>query len=195
MVDALLRNHRHRRPHRYRRHRHSTTTTAVLIRDTGGVTALEVPENIATAFAEAWNAHDADRLAALFVPDADFVNVVGLWWRDRQQIRQAHAAGFERIFTSATMTLRKVTVRYLSADAAVVHAAWTLVGQNSLAGHEAETRRGVISFVTIHDEASGWIAVSAHNTDRINGAETHLATKDAVIGANYLTASRTSPDS
>lgn len=37
-------------------------------------------------------------LAALFTEDADFVNVVGLWWTTREQIRDNHAYGFRHMF-------------------------------------------------------------------------------------------------
>lgn len=51
------------------------------------------PEGVARGFADAWNRGDALAIAALFVEDADFVNVVGLWWRNRRRIREAHAYG------------------------------------------------------------------------------------------------------
>jgi len=42
-------------------------------------------------FAETWNRHDMNALGALFAPNADFVNVGGLWWRGRQEIQTRHA--------------------------------------------------------------------------------------------------------
>lgn len=60
------------------------------------------PEQIPSLFAEAWNARNPDALAALFDEDAEFVNVTGLWWRDRASIRRAHAYGLERIFNQAS---------------------------------------------------------------------------------------------
>ena len=52
-------------------------------------------------FAAAWNRHDATALARLFVADADFVNVVGIWWRDRCAIEEAHA-----FFNLPTVSMR-----------------------------------------------------------------------------------------
>ncbi|MGK9232137.1 SgcJ/EcaC family oxidoreductase [Inquilinus limosus] len=49
-------------------------------------------EDVPAAFIAAWNRHDMAALAALFAEDADFVNVVGLWWRSRAEIEAAHAA-------------------------------------------------------------------------------------------------------
>ena len=47
----------------------------------------ETGEDVTRAFFDAWNAQDLDWLADLFVEDADFVNVVGIWWTTRRQIR------------------------------------------------------------------------------------------------------------
>jgi uncharacterized protein (TIGR02246 family) len=87
------------------------------------------PEQIATGFAAAWNAADAGLLSELFTEDADFVNVVGLWWNTRSQIRDNHAYGFRHMFPHTLMTLGKVVSRQLGPDVAVVHTAWTLTGQ------------------------------------------------------------------
>jgi uncharacterized protein (TIGR02246 family) len=48
---------------------------------------LETPEAVIHGWEDAWNRADADALAELFAEDAEFVNVVGLWWHDRANIR------------------------------------------------------------------------------------------------------------
>ena len=47
---------------------------------------LSHPEDVSSAFTAAWNRHDMAALAAVFTPDAQFVNVVGLWWKSRAEI-------------------------------------------------------------------------------------------------------------
>ncbi len=150
---------------------------------------------MAHGFADAWNAADAEALAALFVEDADFVNVVGLWWNKRERIRAAHDYGFRRIFAGSQMRLEKVRVRELGEGLAVVHALWTLTGQSSVPSGGAENppgdRQGVISFTvqkqqtTDDDDDGTWLAVSAQNTDRIPGAETLAAEGDALRPTAY----------
>ncbi|MCK2201514.1 SgcJ/EcaC family oxidoreductase, partial [Corynebacterium callunae] len=90
---------------------------------------INSPAQVAENFVAAWNKANADEIAELFSEDADFVNVVGLWWNSRKQIRDAHAYGFDRMFPDTVMTLNKVTTRLLGVDVAVVHAAWTMEGQ------------------------------------------------------------------
>ena len=96
------------------------------------MSTIDSPLAVIKSFVEAWNANDADALAGVFVEDAEFVNVVGLWWHDRDHIRQAHAYGFRKIFLNSHMSLGRTAVRELGADVAVVHAAWSLTGQESL---------------------------------------------------------------
>ncbi|MGJ9371862.1 SgcJ/EcaC family oxidoreductase [Nesterenkonia sp. CF4.4] len=156
---------------------------------------VSTPAGIAEGFAHAWNAADADGLAALFVEDADFVNVVGLWWNSRRRIRSAHDYGFRKIFSRSQMRLETVRVRELGESVAVVHALWTLTGQTPAPGenHDASpgTRRGVISFTvqrqagTAENDDGGWLAVSAQNTDRVPGAETLAAEGESLRPAAY----------
>lgn len=60
------------------------------------------PAQIPHCFAASWNNRDAEAVAALFVSDADFVNVVGLRWEQRAAMREAHAYGLRVIFSAPT---------------------------------------------------------------------------------------------
>lgn len=146
---------------------------------------LNAPEQIAEEFARAWNAADAAALAALFAEDADFVNVVGLWWEDRDSIRAAHDYGFHRIFPDSHMQVSGVKVRRLGEQAAMVHTRWRLSGQSlhsTQDGATSGTRGGVFSFVLQVQHDGGWLAVSAHNTDRVPGTETYALAEDERSG-------------
>ena len=79
-------------------------------------------------FARAWNNRDADALASLFDEDAEFVNVTGLCWHNREAIRKAHAFGLEGLSGNSTLATGETKVKLLSPDVAVVHAHMTLSG-------------------------------------------------------------------
>ncbi len=146
----------------------------------------ETPEALPHAFAAAWNARDADALADLFDADAEFVNVVGLWWHDREAIRRAHAYGLEVLFPDSSLRVTRTTVKPLAPGVALVHARMRLTGQTGIGDVEAPGARStVFSFVVREvlpsgpEDASlargfGWSVVSAHNTDIVPGAETHV---------------------
>ena len=144
---------------------------------------IQRPEQIPAAFIEAWNRRDADGIAALFDADAEFVNVTGLWWHDREAIRKAHAYGLAHIFNHSTLRMSSLRVKQLADDIAVVHVRMTLSGQSAVAGiNQPGTRMSVFSFV-VHRNADGWRCASAHNTDIVPGMETNVIDTDGTLHA------------
>lgn len=140
------------------------------------------PESVAHAFADAWNAGDARAIAALFEPDAEFVNVVGLWWHSRDDIERAHAYGLARLFPGSTLRVTATRTRMLAEGVAVVHARMRLAGQAPIAGVEAPgVRTTVFSFVVRRDARGAWRCASAHNTDVVAGMETHVRDEAGVL--------------
>jgi uncharacterized protein (TIGR02246 family) len=135
---------------------------------------VDTPERVPAAFAEAWNARDPDALADLFDDDAEFVNVVGLWWHDREAIRRAHAYGLARIFAHSTLRVGTVRVKRLSDAVAVVHARMHLDGQTSTAGVPTPAARTTIFSFVVHPTPAGWRCAAAHNTDVVPGMETNV---------------------
>jgi uncharacterized protein (TIGR02246 family) len=140
------------------------------------------PEDVPRRFAEAWNARDADALAALFEPDAEFVNVTGLWWHDREAIRRAHAYGLARLFPDSLLEVELLRCKELADGVAVVHARMRLSGQSPVAGvAQPGVRRTVFSFAVRRGADGAWRCASAHNTDVVAGAETHVRGPDGVL--------------
>ena len=144
---------------------------------------LDTPDSIPTVFAQAWNARDPDTLASLFDEDAEFVNVVGLWWHNREAIRKAHAYGLSRIFNRSTLRVGVVRVKQLTDEIAVVHARMHLEGQTPVGSVlRPGERRTIFSFV-VRRRAEGWRCASAHNTDVVPGMETNVVDDAGWFGA------------
>lgn len=122
------------------------------------------PDRIPALFARAWNNRDADALASLFDEDAEFVNVTGLCWHNREAIRKAHAFGLEGLSGNSTLATGETKVKLLSPDVAVVHAHMTLSG-DAPAGDDTEpsARTTIVSFV-VHRVGTRWLCAAAHNT-------------------------------
>ena len=145
---------------------------------------VTAPEDFPAAFRDAWMARDGDAIGALFVPEADFVNVVGIWWEDRAAIARAHGYALGSFFSRSRLTVGRVKVRALGADHAVVHARFRLTGQLAPDGSEADTRSTILSFVLARG-GDGWLAVSAQNTDIVPGAETFRAGGGSLAPEDY----------
>ena len=148
-------------------------------------TPVSRPELIPEAFVRAWMARDARALAALFVSDADFVNVVGIWWEDRAAIERAHAYGLRVIFPDSVLTLGRVKVRMLGQGAAVVQARMRLTGQTPVAGGPPPGPRTTILTFVCEKGPDGWLCVAAQNTDIVPGAETHVAGEGGLVARDY----------
>jgi uncharacterized protein (TIGR02246 family) len=124
--------------------------------------AQSSPEDIPALFARAWNDHDTDALAALFDEDAEFVNVTGLRWHDRESIRKAHAQRRDRAADRLTPAAGETKVKLLSPEVAVVHARMTRSGDEP--SGTAGPRATIVSFV-VHKAGNRWLCASVHNTD------------------------------
>ena len=144
---------------------------------------IHSPDEIPFRFAEAWNERDADNIAALFDEDADFVNVVGIWWTNREDIRKAHDYGLRVIFNESDLKVTKTEVKYLSDSVATVHARMRLIGQTPKDNNatKPETRFNIFTFV-VHKTGESWSCAAAQNTDIVPGKETNVV-KDGEIRA------------
>ena len=139
---------------------------------------LDNPEEISTRWVDAWNKRDAVALANLFTEDAEFVNVVGLWWHNRTDIWKAHDYGLKVIFNNSKLELRKTSIKRVGNNSAIVHARMKLSGQTQHGKvKEPLDRTNIFSFV-LEQEEQGWVCVSAHNTDVVPGKETNLTDED-----------------
>lgn len=144
---------------------------------------LTHPDELPKRWVQAWNERNAEVLANLFVEDAEFVNVVGLWWHDRHAIWKAHDYGLKVIFKDSFLELRKVSTRMITDRVALVHARMKLSGQTAFGDvREPSDRKNLFSFI-LEKRAKGWVCISAHNTDIIPGKETNLINKSGVAKA------------
>lgn len=143
---------------------------------------VKSPERIPKRFAEGWNERNADKIAALFDEDAEFVNVVGIWWHNREDIRRAHDYGLRVIFNKSELKVGKTSVKYISDSVAVVHARMLLKGQSEIKGGTSKNRQTIFSFV-VHERDGEWSCASAHNTDIVPGKETNFIDPDGELKA------------
>lgn len=113
----------------------------------------------------AWNTHDMHRFAACFAPDADFVNVMGWWWKGRDDIEGKHTLIHETIFRDSTMALECEAIKHVGSGVAVAHVTWSMVGHEAGGPEQtSEPRKGIWSWV-IRDRHGRLEIVSSHNTD------------------------------
>ena len=140
---------------------------AASVRADDGTTAAAIREHV-ERFVPAWNTHDMTALARLFAVDADFVNVVGIWWASRTEIQRAHEATHRTMFKDSTLAGRVASLKLVRPDVAVVHFTWSLVGARAPDGQAVPERTGILVFL-LSKEAGGWTIRAAQNTDIVQG--------------------------
>lgn len=123
---------------------------------------------VVRAFADCWNRHDMRAFGELFDPNAEFVNVVGLWWKGREEIRKAHELTHATLFKHSRLTLSDVAVRFPVEGLAISRARWVLEGHVFPEGASLPAREGILLNV-LRRGSEGWSIIDSQNTDVIEG--------------------------
>lgn len=134
---------------------------------------IEKPSEIAERFKKAWNSYDAEGIARLFFENADFVNVTGKWWDNKEDILKAHEFGFRVIFKNSHLEILNVKEKMLSEDIAIVHTRIRLTGQTEKEVEKADIRETMFLFV-LRKVDGQWLCESAQNTDIVFGMQTNI---------------------
>jgi len=139
-------------------------TSSPRLRTAPGVEA-EIVQTV-QAFEDGWNRHDMEACFSAYADDADFVNVLGSWWRGRGEIVREHAARHRNVFRESALRTTQVAIRFLAPDIAVVHVGWELSGARDPLGETIPMRRGLITHMMSRREGR-WRVEAAQNTDLV----------------------------
>jgi uncharacterized protein (TIGR02246 family) len=125
-------------------------------------------QRLASQFERAWNTHDMTLLGDMVTDDVDFVNVIGLQWKGRQQVVDAHAALHRDRFKSSVWANERVTVQFVRSDVALARVEWNTRGDlqgNADNLRPGPPRRGIFLWVVVN-EAGSWRIRAVQNTER-----------------------------
>jgi uncharacterized protein (TIGR02246 family) len=125
-------------------------------------------ESVVHAFSECWKRHDMEAFAELFAADAEFVNVVGMWWKGRAEIKAAHEFTHATMFKSSRLTILETSVRFPAPQLAIARSRWLLENHVSPDGEPLPARNGVLVNV-LALQGGRWLIIDAQNTDIIEG--------------------------
>jgi uncharacterized protein (TIGR02246 family) len=115
------------------------------------------------AFETYWNAHDMDSYAKLFTEDAQLVNVVGMWWRSRQQIMIATSAYHASFFKDNRVEISSIESHAIATGVAI---AVIKLKQSAFVRPDGVTepeRTDILSFVLVNGDG-GWLIAHCQNT-------------------------------
>jgi uncharacterized protein (TIGR02246 family) len=116
-----------------------------------------------SAFEEAWNAHDMQAFAKVFLQDAEWVNAVGMHWRGRDAVMAATTLFHETFLKTNQMKLDAVETRLLGAGYAIAVATITQDGFTAPDGAVFPKTQDRETFV-LAKGPNGWLIAHGHNT-------------------------------
>ena len=117
------------------------------------------PQEFPRAFAAAFGAQDAERLAGYLSDDAGVLTLTGSWVEGREKVRVALAAEFSGIFARARLVTGKVQQRDLSAGISLLHQRFVVSGAQGQDGTDLPRFGAILSAVLVAD-AAGWQVAS-----------------------------------
>lgn len=120
-------------------------------------------------FEVAFNLHNAKSLAALFLPDGEFTNVVGATAKGRKAIEEFHAPMFEGkpgffSFKNSTLKNEVPKISVIKPDVASVDVLWSMDKCLLPDGSELKNRRGLVTLLMVKDNGEWGIAIM-HNAE------------------------------
>jgi uncharacterized protein (TIGR02246 family) len=128
--------------------------------------AAGADEDVRTAvrtFEKGWNSHDMDIMFQAFTPDADWVNVVGMWWQGLADVRRAHRIFHESAFKETPLHLDAIQVRFVTADVAIAVVRWKKGSFTPPDGRLRPEGRDLMSVVLVKQKGR-WLIAHGHNT-------------------------------
>jgi uncharacterized protein (TIGR02246 family) len=122
-----------------------------------------VIRDIVKAYEAGWNAHDMDALAALFADDVEWINIVGMWWRGRGDVRDAHIGIHATVFKDVGMRVEDCVVRFVGNDLAISVVTLTMGGFTPPDGKYRPPGQDRLTLM-MHRREGSWRIVHGHNT-------------------------------
>jgi uncharacterized protein (TIGR02246 family) len=103
--------------------------------------------------------------------DVEWVNVVGMWWKGKAQVYQAHQAFHQTIFKDrAIHEPELVVMRLVAPDAVIVTSRTPTDGYTSPSGHVEPPSRSLLTMVFVK-QGGKWLIAEGHNTTVVEEAQ------------------------
>ncbi len=114
---------------------------------------------------ERFNRHEVGTSAG-FIPDADFVNVEGVWMRNRDEINRVHTKASTTWLKDAKIKLIELKIRFVKPDVVIVRQLHEMTGSRSPSGEELPPHRQISMRVLVKENGK-WSTTAFQNTKEI----------------------------
>lgn len=117
-----------------------------------------------------WNKHNYDDIANYATEDCDWVNVVGMWWKNRREVQYAHQVFHEGMFRNVTLAKKSVHTRIITKDVIIAHLDQRIGAYNTPSGtHYPESDN--ITMLVYVKKGEKWLLTAAENVVVVEQAQ------------------------
>ena len=117
---------------------------------------------------ESWNSHDFSSMKKNSTPDMNWINIVGVWWTNREIAVAAHTASFNAMFNGVKFEKKSLTMRQITKDVVVanlvIHVGefYPPDGVNR-GNNKREATDDILTLVFVNSD-NKWLLTAAQNT-------------------------------
>ncbi|WP_174291082.1 SgcJ/EcaC family oxidoreductase [Sphingomonas bacterium] len=115
--------------------------------------------------AAAWNAHDMAALVADMAADVGWINVVGMQWTGREQVRRAHEALHRTMFATSRLTQMSLELRAVADGLALGINRTMMEGAGPTPDGRPYPAAGSVMTLLFARTDGAWRIVHGHNTN------------------------------
>ena len=119
---------------------------------------------------ESWNTHDFTSMKRNSTPDMNWINIVGVWWTNREIAVAAHSSTFNAMFNGVKFEKKSLTMRQITKDVVVanliIHVGefYPPDGVNR-GNNKREATEDILTLVFVNSD-NKWLLTAAQNTVR-----------------------------
>jgi uncharacterized protein (TIGR02246 family) len=128
---------------------------------------------LVAAWASAWNRHDAEAAAGLVMPEIDFVNVLGHWFKGKGEFLEHHRQLHSGQMRNSLWRNLSYEARFITEDLAIVHWEWTIEGDENPDRTPRRPRKGIFTWIVLR-LGKNWRIAAAQNTNMHSAANHRL---------------------
>ena len=114
------------------------------------------------ALIASWNNHNYTDMKNYATEDCEWVNIVGMWWKNRDEVVYAHDVFHKGMFKNTPLSKNKATIRYLTADVALVHLDYHIGAYTTPNGHTFPEADNLSTLVFVRKQDK-WLLTAGQN--------------------------------
>ena len=114
------------------------------------------------AMINSWNKHDYSDMKSYTTEDCDWVNIVGMWWKNQKEMEFAHQAFHEKMFKNTSLTKKNISIRLVREDVALVHL-YSRVGSFTTPDGHAMPEADDLALLVYVKNNGTWLLTSGEN--------------------------------